>query len=163
VISVAHAQIAFGKFTLFTPGQFSEIAIPHFLFAGADRRIVPRGTRFYYASIGPNVLGVVLHYAVNRSASDYLHEKLWEPKGAEADARWLVDAEGFEYAASFFNATLRDDVRLYREPRQEQPAGMNRRASACLRGRYHSAYAALLVGAAPSITPICFSSVSISK
>jgi hypothetical protein len=37
VISVARAQIAFGKFTLFTPGQFSEITIPHFLFAGAER------------------------------------------------------------------------------------------------------------------------------
>ena len=37
MISVAHAQIAFGKFTLFTPGQFSEITIPHFLFAGAER------------------------------------------------------------------------------------------------------------------------------
>jgi hypothetical protein len=48
-------------------------------------------------------------------------------------------------------------------PRQEQPAGMNRRASACLRSRYISTYAALFAGAAPSIAPICFSSVSISK
>jgi CubicO group peptidase (beta-lactamase class C family) len=60
------------------------------------------------------VLGVVLHYAVNRSASDYLREKVWEPIGAEADAKWLVDAEGFELAHSFFNAVLRDDARLGR-------------------------------------------------
>ena len=48
-----------------------------------NRRIAPAGTRFYYASIEPDVLGVVLHYAVGKSASDYLHEKLWEPIGAE--------------------------------------------------------------------------------
>ena len=79
-----------------------------------NRRIAPPGTRFSYASIEPDVLGVVLHHAVNTSLSDYLHEKVWEPIGTEADARWLVDAEGFELAHSFFNATLRDYARLGR-------------------------------------------------
>jgi CubicO group peptidase (beta-lactamase class C family) len=79
-----------------------------------NRRIAPPGTRFSYASIEPDVLGVVLHYADNKSASDYLQEKLWEPIGAEADAKWLVDAEGFELAHSFFNAVLRDYARLGR-------------------------------------------------
>ena len=51
-----------------------------------NRRIAPAGTRFYYASIEPDVLGLVLHQAVQKSASDYLREKLWEPIGAEADA-----------------------------------------------------------------------------
>jgi len=60
------------------------------------------------------VLGVVLHYAVNQSASDYLREKLWEPIGAEADASWVVDAQGFEVAHGFFNAVLRDYARLGR-------------------------------------------------
>jgi hypothetical protein len=36
VISVAHAQIAFGKSHA---GQFSEITIPQILFAGADEAI----------------------------------------------------------------------------------------------------------------------------
>jgi CubicO group peptidase (beta-lactamase class C family) len=57
---------------------------------------------------------MVLHYAVNRSASDYLQEKVWEPIGAEADAKWLVDAEGFEVAHFGFNAVLRDYARLGR-------------------------------------------------
>jgi CubicO group peptidase (beta-lactamase class C family) len=60
------------------------------------------------------VLGVVLHYAVNQSASDYLREKVWEPIGAEADASWVVDAQGFEVAHGFFNAVLRDYARLGR-------------------------------------------------
>src|SRR5438477_11727074 len=50
-----------------------------------NRRIAPPGTRYFYASIEPDVLGVVLHFAVNKSASDYLQEKIWQPIGAEAD------------------------------------------------------------------------------
>jgi CubicO group peptidase (beta-lactamase class C family) len=79
-----------------------------------NRRIAPPGTRYYYASIEPDVLGMVLHYAVNRSASDYLHDRVWEPIGAEADAKWLLDAEGFELAHFGFNAVLRDYARLGR-------------------------------------------------
>jgi hypothetical protein len=42
-----------------------------------NRRIAPAGTKFYYASIEPDVLGVVLRYATGKSMSDYLHEKVW--------------------------------------------------------------------------------------
>ena len=79
-----------------------------------NRRIAPPGTRYFYASIEPDVLGVVLHYATGKSASDYLQEKLWDPIGAEADATWLTDAEGFEVAHFGFNAVLRDYARLGR-------------------------------------------------
>jgi CubicO group peptidase (beta-lactamase class C family) len=79
-----------------------------------NRRIAPPGTRYFYASIEPDVLGVVLHVAVNKSASDYLQEKIWEPIGAEADATWVIDAQGFEVAHGFFNAVLRDYARLGR-------------------------------------------------
>ena len=79
-----------------------------------NQRIAPAGTRFHYASIEPDVLGMVVHNAVNKSASDYLREKVWEPIGAEADARWLIDAEGFELAHFGFNAVLRDYARLGR-------------------------------------------------
>jgi len=51
-----------------------------------NRRIAPPGTRYYYAIIEPDVLGLVLHYVVNKSASDYLHDRVWAPIGAEADA-----------------------------------------------------------------------------
>jgi len=43
-----------------------------------------------------------------------LQEKIWQPIGAEADASWLVDAQGFEVAHGFFNAVLRDYARLGR-------------------------------------------------
>ena len=79
-----------------------------------NRRIAPPGTRYSYASIEPDVLGVVLRYATCQSASDYLHEKVWDPIGAEADATWLVDAEGFEVAHFGFSAVLRDYARFGR-------------------------------------------------
>jgi CubicO group peptidase (beta-lactamase class C family) len=79
-----------------------------------NRRIAPPGTKYFYASIEPDVLGVVLHDAVNKSASAYLQERVWEPIGAEADATWLVDAEGFEVAHFGFSAVLRDYARLGR-------------------------------------------------
>src|SRR5262249_51701141 len=37
-----------------------------------NRRIAAAGTRYFYASIEADVLGVVLQYAVNKPASDYL-------------------------------------------------------------------------------------------
>jgi CubicO group peptidase (beta-lactamase class C family) len=79
-----------------------------------NRRIAPAGSRFYYASIEPDVLGVVLRYATGKSLSDYLQEKIWGPIGAEADAKWLLDAEGYELAHFGFNAVLRDYARLGR-------------------------------------------------
>jgi CubicO group peptidase (beta-lactamase class C family) len=79
-----------------------------------NRRIAPPETRFYYASIEPDVLGLVVRHAVNKSLADYFHEKVWEPIGAEADASWLIDAEGFEVAHHGFNAVLRDYARLGR-------------------------------------------------
>ena len=79
-----------------------------------NRRIAPPGTRYFYASIEPDVLGVVLHNAVNKSASEYLQEKVWQTIGAESDATWLIDAEGFEVAHFGFNAVLRDYARLGR-------------------------------------------------
>jgi CubicO group peptidase (beta-lactamase class C family) len=79
-----------------------------------NTRIAPPGTRYIYASIEPDVLGVVLYHAVGKSASDYLQEKIWQPIGAEADATWLLDAEGHELAHFGFNAVLRDYARLGR-------------------------------------------------
>lgn len=79
-----------------------------------NRRIAPPGSRYFYASIEPDVLGLVLHNAINKSASDYLQEKVWQPIGTESDAAWLIDAQGFEVAHFAFNAVLRDYARLGR-------------------------------------------------
>ena len=79
-----------------------------------NRRIAPPGTRYRYASIEPDVLGLVLRSALGESLSDSLRRAIWEPIGAEADATWLIDAQGYEVAHFGFNAVLRDYARLGR-------------------------------------------------
>ena len=77
-----------------------------------NERVLPAGTRFYYASIETEVLGLVLTAAVGRSAAAYLEEKIWQPIGAEADASWIVDRSGQEVTFCCLNAVLRDYARL---------------------------------------------------
>lgn len=75
-------------------------------------RTRPAGTKFSYASVETQVLGLVLRAAVGRPVADYLHEKIWEPIGAEADATWLLDKAGQEATYCCLNAVLRDYARL---------------------------------------------------
>jgi CubicO group peptidase (beta-lactamase class C family) len=75
-------------------------------------RAAPSGTRFYYASVETQVLGLVLRNAVGRPIANYLQDKIWEPMGAEADATWLIDRAGQEAAYCCLNAVLRDYARL---------------------------------------------------
>ncbi len=75
-------------------------------------RVAPSGTRFYYASVETQVLGLVLRRAVGHPVTEYLQEKIWEPMGAEADATWLIDRTGQEATYCCINAVLRDYARL---------------------------------------------------
>jgi CubicO group peptidase (beta-lactamase class C family) len=77
-----------------------------------NERVAPSGTRFSYASVETQVLGLVLRSAVGRPVADYLREKIWEPMGAEADATWLIDRSGQEATYCCLNAVLRDYARL---------------------------------------------------
>lgn len=71
-------------------------------------RDIPVGERFQYASVETIVLGFVVKGATGQTLSDYVADRLWRPMGAEADATWIVDPGGDEYAWGHFNATLRD-------------------------------------------------------
>ena len=75
-------------------------------------RAVPSGTKYAYASAETQVLGLVLRSALARPVADYLHEKIWEPMGAEANATWLVDRSGQEVTYCCLNAVLRDYARF---------------------------------------------------
>lgn len=72
----------------------------------------PPGTFNRYNSTDTHVLGMVVRKATGRSLSEYLHDKLWEPLGMEADAFFIVDNRGAEMAAGGLNAVLRDYARL---------------------------------------------------
>jgi CubicO group peptidase (beta-lactamase class C family) len=73
-----------------------------------NERLGSSGSRFAYASVETQVLGLVLRGAIGRPVADYLSEKIWQPMGAEADATWIVDAAGQEATYCCLNAVLRD-------------------------------------------------------
>lgn len=71
----------------------------------------PPGQSFNYASADTEVLGMLVRRVTGEPVSDYLSRKVWAPMGAEADARWVLDAPGAagqEVAAGGVLARLRD-------------------------------------------------------
>jgi CubicO group peptidase (beta-lactamase class C family) len=79
-----------------------------------NTRTAPPGTRWHYASIETEILGLVLRSATGVPVADYLHDKIWNAIGAEADMSWSVDTTGQETTFCCINATLRDYARLGR-------------------------------------------------
>ena len=77
-----------------------------------NHRDVLPGTRFHYASIETEVLGLVVSHAVHMTLASYLESRIWRPMGAEADGSWAVDGTGQEVAYCCFSATLRDWARF---------------------------------------------------
>jgi len=99
------SKLAMGTFIQRGPGGVG--AVTEF-----NERAVAPGTKFSYASVETEVLGLVLAAAVGRTVSEYLQEKIWQPIGAEADASWIIDRSGQEVTFCCFNAVLRDYARL---------------------------------------------------
>ena len=66
----------------------------------------------HYNSMDTQALGMLLVAATNRSITDYMAEKLWQPLGAESAGQWLLDSNSMEMAFGGFNATARDYAKL---------------------------------------------------
>ena len=78
-----------------------------------DKRIAAPGTKFYYASLEPQVVGWVIHDASGKTLSDYLSERIWQHLGTEHDAFWVLDRPGgMEIGSCCISATLRDYARF---------------------------------------------------
>jgi CubicO group peptidase (beta-lactamase class C family) len=79
-----------------------------------NTRIAPPGTKWHYASVETEILGLVLRAVTGQPVADYLHDRIWDAIGTEADASWAIDGTGQEIAYCCFNATLRDYARFGR-------------------------------------------------
>jgi len=69
------------------------------------------GTRFYYATTNTEVLGALINRVTGKPIAEYLSQALWQPLGAEAPARWILDqpgAAGREVAGGGLQVRLRD-------------------------------------------------------
>lgn len=88
-------------------------ALDRLRFLGGKPRVADPGERFNYSTGEIFLVGSVVRAAVGNNLSSYLHQKIWEPFGMEADANWmLVEPGGPEYAGCCISATLRDYARL---------------------------------------------------
>lgn len=79
-----------------------------------NTRTAPAGTKWHYASVETEILGLILRSVTGKPVADYLHDRIWDPIGAEADASWVVDSSGQEITFCCVSATLRDYARLAR-------------------------------------------------
>ncbi|HYR71362.1 MAG TPA: serine hydrolase, partial [Candidatus Acidoferrum sp.] len=99
------ARLVANTFLLRGPGGASAVT-------PSNKRAATAGTKFSYASVEAQVLGLVLRAATNRPPAEYLESRIWQLIGAEADATWLVDNSGQEATYCCLNAGLRDYARL---------------------------------------------------
>ncbi|MBV9418728.1 MAG: serine hydrolase [Alphaproteobacteria bacterium] len=81
-------------------------------FAATVRPEKPPGTFNRYNTTDTHVLGMVIRNATGQSLSEFLHDRLWDPLGMEADGFWIVDNCGMEMAGGGLNAVLRDYAKL---------------------------------------------------
>jgi CubicO group peptidase (beta-lactamase class C family) len=95
---------------LFTQGGPGPAAV----MAQFNTRVAPPDILFHYAGVNPELLGLVLARATGQTLAAYLQSRIWQPMGAEADAKWVVDVTGQEIGYASFNATLRDYARFGR-------------------------------------------------
>lgn len=75
------------------------------------RNHVP-GDVFVYNSTLTNVLGMVLENVYQQNLSEIFEEKLYQKIGAEHDAYFNTDPQGFPITEGQFNCTLQDFARL---------------------------------------------------
>jgi CubicO group peptidase (beta-lactamase class C family) len=72
-------------------------------------RAHPQGAVFNYSSVDSYLIGALVAAATGRPLADYAAERIWEPAGMEADAHWLLEAEGGMEVGGFgVGACLRD-------------------------------------------------------
>jgi CubicO group peptidase (beta-lactamase class C family) len=79
-----------------------------------NSRIEPPGTRWHYASVETEILGLVLRAAIGVPVADYLHDKIWKEIGTESNATWAIDGSGQEVTFCCISAVLRDYARFAR-------------------------------------------------
>ncbi|MCC5859917.1 MAG: serine hydrolase [Ectothiorhodospiraceae bacterium] len=79
--------------------------------AGMARENEP-GTLCRYNSGNAQALGALLVRATNRSITDYMQEKLFEPLGMASNGYWLLDSFGMEMAFAGLNLTAHDFAKL---------------------------------------------------
>jgi len=75
-------------------------------------RKYPTGEAYQYQDPNTELLGMIVEKVTEKKLSDYLEEKIWQQVGAENDAYWMADPDGFVVASGGLNMTTRDLARI---------------------------------------------------
>jgi CubicO group peptidase (beta-lactamase class C family) len=75
-------------------------------------RAVPAGTRWLYSTGETNLVGVLVARATQKTLSDYLSEKIWQPAGMAQQATWILSKTGKEISGCCIQAATRDFARF---------------------------------------------------
>ncbi|WP_421590574.1 serine hydrolase domain-containing protein [Shinella sp. M27] len=78
------------------------------LIASMGQIVRPHGLQFEYRSMETEVLGYCIEAATGAKLPTLVSELIWQPMGAECDASFGIDAEGFAIADGGLSASLRD-------------------------------------------------------
>lgn len=82
-------------------------------YLGEKTRAAEPGQVFNYNTAETNLAGNLLRAAIGNNLSTYLHHRIWQPFGMEADAYWpLTEEGGGEFGGCCIAATLRDYARI---------------------------------------------------
>jgi CubicO group peptidase (beta-lactamase class C family) len=75
-------------------------------------RAVPAGTRWLYSTGETNLVGVLVARATQKTLSDYLSEKIWQPAGMAQQATWILSKTGQEISGCCLQAATQDFARF---------------------------------------------------
>ena len=71
------------------------------------------GAKPEYRSVDTQLLGMVIKKITGTTVSEYFQKNIWQPIGAQSQAKWNVDhVGGLEKTFCCFNATARDFARV---------------------------------------------------
>lgn len=93
-------------------GRFIALGMPMDDFAASLKREREPGTYNHYVSVNTHVLAMILKKVTGKTIAAYMEEKLWSKIEPEADAYWITDDAGMEFALGGLNMTLRDYAKL---------------------------------------------------
>lgn len=78
------------------------------LVASLRQQSRPHGQQFEYRSMETEVLGLCIEAAAGARLADLVSQLIWQPMGAEHQANFAVDPEGYAIADGGLSASLRD-------------------------------------------------------
>jgi len=83
-------------------------------FTATLTRDKPSGRAFHYVSMDTHVLSMIVRRVRGESLIAQVEKHIWSKIGMEADAKWLTDSAGAEFALGGLNVRTRDYARFGR-------------------------------------------------